>query len=72
MSLEKNLNKNPSTWKEDILFLRAHLSVLDELWGSRQNISSVSFAFSCQNWKLSLIWVGYIFCDRLIDMPTYK
>ena len=31
MPLEKNLNKNPSTWQEDILFLRAHLSVLDEL-----------------------------------------
>lgn len=28
MPLEKNLNENPSTWQEDILFLRAHLSVL--------------------------------------------
>lgn len=70
MPLEKNLNKNPSTWQEDILFLRAHLSVLDEAPDSIFQVYHLHFL--AKTGKLSLIWAGCIFYDGLIDMPTYK
>ena len=38
MPLEKNLNENPSPWQEDILFLRAPLSVLKS-FEARDNVN---------------------------------